>query len=191
MLIFVHRVNSIEQLSQVPQRYGVEVDVRAQDDDLILAHDPYQPGERLEDYLRRYRHAGIIFNIKCDGLEDRILGLAREHGIESCFLLDVANPTLVKLALEGERRVAVRFSEHEPIEGALAFAGKVDWVWVDCFTRLPLDRHTHRRLAARFKICLVSPELQRHPRARIPELRRQLEDLPIDAVCTDFPEDWS
>ena len=85
--------------------------------------------------------------------------------------------------------MAVRYSEYEPIEFALAFAGRARWVWVDCFTRLPLDRNTHRRLQEHFKICLVSPELQGHPRATIQAYRRQLE-APVDAVCTDFPEDW-
>ncbi len=85
----------------------------------------------------------------------------------------------------------MRFSEHEPIEFALAFAGRVDWVWVDCFTRLPLDRESHRRLREHFKICLVSPELQGHPHATIGAYRRQLAGLPIDAVCTDFAADWA
>ena len=33
---------------------------------------------------------------------------------------------------------AVRISEFESIETALTLAGKVDWVWVDCFTHFPL-----------------------------------------------------
>ena len=37
------------------------------------------------------------------------------------FFLDCANPTLVKLVRRGERKVAVRFSEFEALEGCLAF----------------------------------------------------------------------
>ena len=117
--------------------------------------------------------------------------LAAQHAVRDFFFLDVANPTLVKLARRGERRVAVRYSEFEPLEFALAFAGKVDWVWIDTFTRLPLDAATHAALAAHFKLCLVSPELQGHPRGRIAEYRAQLAELPLDAVCTDFCEDWA
>ena len=191
MLLIDHRVNTLEQLREVPGDHGVEIDVRDYDGDLILAHDPLQGGERLDDYLRGCAHATVIFNVKCDGLEERILELAGRHGIADFFFLDVAGPTLVGLARRGERRVAVRYSEYEPIEFALAFAGRLDWVWVDCFTHLPLDRDSHRRLAEHFKICLVSPELQRHPRQTIQAYRGQLEGLPVDAVCTDFPEDWT
>ena len=190
-MVIDHRVNTLEQLSKVPADRGVEIDVREDAGALKLAHDPFQAGLRLEDYLRHYDHALVIFNVKCDGLEDRILRLAREHGVGSYFFLDVASPTLVRLARRGERSLAVRYSEYEPIEFALAFAGLVQWVWVDCFTRLPLDRDSHRRLREHFKICLVSPELQGHARKAVQEYRRQLEGLPIDAVCTDFPDDWA
>jgi hypothetical protein len=191
MLLIEHRVNTIAHLNRLPRERGVEIDVRDYDGDLRLVHDPLAGGERLADWLTAYRHALVIFNVKCDGLEDRIRGLARAQGIEHYFFLDVASPTLVRLAREGERRVAVRYSEFEPIEFALAFAGKVEWVWVDCFTHLPLDATVHARLREHFRLCLVSPELQKHPRARIADYRAQLRGLPIDAVCSDFCEDWA
>ena len=87
--------------------------------------------------------------------------------------------------------MAVRYSEYEPIEFALAFSGQAGWVWVDCFTHLPLTPEVYWRLKPHFKICLVSPELQGHPRGQIRQFRLQLRDLPVDAVCTDFCEDWS
>lgn len=191
MLVIKHRVNSVEALHRVPTRHGVEIDIRDYDGHLVLTHDPFETGERLEDYLAHFQHALAIFNVKCDGLEESISNLAKQFGIENYFFLDLAQPTLVRLALGGERRLAVRYSEHEPIENALAFAGKADWVWVDCFTYLPLDAESHRQLAKDFKICLVSPELQRHPRHQIAKLRRRLEKIPVDAVCTDFPAEWS
>jgi hypothetical protein len=190
MLLIEHRVNTLEHLARVPPEQGVEVDVRDYDGELRLVHDPLQTGERLEDWLAGYRHALVIFNVKCDGLEGRLQALAARYGIEDYFFLDVANPTLVGLVRRGERRAAVRFSEYEPIEFALAFAGKVEWVWIDCFTHLPLDAQAYARLRQHFKLCLVSPELQNHPRARIAEFRAQLSAMPVDAVCTDYCEDW-
>jgi hypothetical protein len=190
MLLIEHRVNTLEHLRRVPPERGVEVDVRDYDGDLRLVHDPLQGGERLADWLAACRHALVIFNVKCDGLEGRVAALAEQHGVRDYFFLDLANPTLVQLTQRGERRAAVRFSEHEPIEFALAFAGKAEWVWVDCFSRLPLDAETHRRLRAHFKICLVSPELQKHPRDWIGRFRRQLDGRPVDAVCSDYCDDW-
>jgi hypothetical protein len=191
MLLIEHRANTIEHLKRVPPERGVEIDLRDYDGELRLVHDPLQTGERLTDWLTAYQHALVIFNVKCDGLEDQVRGLAARHGIERYFFLDVANPTLVRLAQAGERRVAVRYSEFEPVEFALAFAGRVDWVWVDCFSHLPLDPATYARLKEHFKLCLVSPELQGHPRASIREYRDQLRGMPVDAVCTDFCEDWA
>lgn len=190
-LLIEHRVNTVEHLRRVPPQRGIEVDVRADGGELILAHDPFQPGERLADLLAAYHHALLIFNVKCDGLEERVLALAEHHALRDFFLLDVANPTLVQLVRGGERRVAVRYSEYEPLEFALAFAGLAEWVWVDCFTRLPLDAATYAALRPHFKLCLVSPELQKHPRRRIAEFRAQLKAMPFNAVCTDFCEDWA
>jgi hypothetical protein len=190
MLLIEHRVNTLAHLGRIPRDHGVEIDVRDYDGDLCLVHDPLQGGERLADWLKGYQHALVIFNVKCDGLEGRIQALAAQHGIERYFFLDVANPTLVSLVRRGERRVAVRYSEYEPVEFALAFAGQAEWCWVDCFTRLPLDPEVYARLHQHFKLCLVSPELQRHPRARIAEFRAQLAAMPVEAVCSDFCEDW-
>ena len=190
MLLVEHRVNTLEKLSRVPKDRGIEIDLRADGDRIVLAHDPFCSGERLEALLAAFDHALVIFNVKCDGLEARVAAAAADRGIESYFFLDVANPTLVQMTLGGERRVAVRYSEHEPIESALAFAGSAEWVWVDCFSRLPLDPATYERLHRHFKICIVSPELQGHPSSWIQGFKRQLVDLPIDAVCTDLCEEW-
>ena len=70
----------------------------------------------------------------------------------------------------------------------------MQWVWVDCFTKFPLDREAASQLKANgFELCIVSPELQG---------RMELSDTSIivsamadagvvpDAVCTKFPERW-
>ena len=191
LLPIEHRVNTVAHLERVPPEHGVEVDVRDYDGALRLVHDPFPSGELLEDFLAHYRHRLIIFNVKCDGLCEPILELVKRYAIRDYFFLDVANPTLVSLTRRGVRDVAVRFSEFEPIEFTLAFAGRAKWVWVDCFTRLPLTPAIYERLREHFKICLVSPELQGHDRAAISQYRAQLAQMPIDAVCSDFCADWT
>jgi len=190
MLLIDHRVNSVVKLRTVPRDHGVEIDIRDYDGDLRCVHDPFLSGESLEDLLSNYAHRLAIFNVKCDGLEDRITKLAAKYKIEDYFFLDCATPTLVQMVLKGERRIAVRYSEYEPIEFALAYRGKVDWIWIDCFSRLPLDRTSYEQLHQSFKICLVSPELQGHSHSTIQAYRRQLAGMKIDAVCSDFCEDW-
>lgn len=189
-LYIAHRINTREQLGRVPSEYGVELDLRAEGDRLILQHDAFLDGEDFEDYLEAYGHAFIILNIKCERIEDRVLELMARRGIAEYMLLDCSFPMIRKLSSGGERKIAVRFSEYEPIEGVLALAGQVDWVWIDCFTRCPLDAANHARLRAHFKLCLVSPELQAHPLARIAEFAEIIRRFPVDAVCTKRPDLW-
>ena len=86
---------------------------------------------------------------------------------------------------------AVRYSEHEPIEYAISFSGKCEWVWVDYFSKSALDKNTYLNLKKlNFKICLVSPELQGHQLSKIQQYKRSLSEFEIDAVCTKHPELW-
>ncbi|MFM2091876.1 MAG: hypothetical protein RLZZ127_2365, partial [Planctomycetota bacterium] len=153
--------------------------------------DPFSDGEDFADYLRAYRHGPMILNIKSERIEHRVLDELRRAGtVRDYFFLDSSFPMIRTLVAAGERRIAVRFSEFEPIEGVLALAGQVDWVWVDCFTRLPIDAVIAQRLAARFKLCLVSPELQKHPLERIAEFADLIRGLPVHAICTKRPDLW-
>ena len=191
MLIISHRVNTLSDLAAVPTECGVEVDIRDYNGRLCMTHDSFSEGEDLNTFLAHYCHSQIIFNTKCDGLESEILRLAEKHNVTNYFFLDTALPTLVKLSGRGIRNAAVRFSEYEPLEFTMRFAGLVDWVWIDCFTHLPLDQQTYSALHSQFRICIVSPELQGHGRSKIAEFRQHLSAMPPDAVCTDFPSDWS
>lgn len=191
MQFIQHRVNTIQALPDVPHQYGVELDLRDRAERLILVHDPFQDGEDFAPYLAAYRHGTMILNIKSERIEPRVLEeLAAAGTVRDYFFLDSSFPMIRQLVNQGEHRIAVRFSEFEPIEGPLSLAGQVDWVWVDCFTRLPLDDRAYAQLSPSFKICIVSPELQGHPLERIGEFARQLEPYEIDAVCTKRPDLW-
>jgi len=159
MLKIIHRVNSVSELAMLPKEFGVELDVRNEGRKLILNHEPYGNGESFDAYCAAFRHAFMIVNVKTEGIEAAVLETLAKHKIEKFFLLDLTFPAIVKLSGAGEKRIAVRFSEYEPIEGCLAMKGKVDWVWADTFSRLPLDRKSYALLhAAGFHICLVCPE---------------------------------
>lgn len=194
MIRIAHRRNTRRELQGTPRELGVEIDLRSQGDTLVLHHDPFVAGEPFEPWLADYAHRFLILNTKEEGLEDRLLGMMAERGIEDFFFLDQSFPFLVKTARTGERRCAVRVSEMESIDTALSLAGRVDWVWVDCFTRFPLSAADAQRLAdAGFKLCLVSPELQgRDAEQEIPALRRLLdgEGIRAEAVCTKRPDLW-
>ena len=206
MWFIQHRVNAAAGLRALPTAYGAEIDVRYHCDDLVLEHDPLhhheRHPERLDEWLTGWHHDGpLILNVKTEGIEQICIELVHRHGVRNWFFLDLSPPYLVKYSLFAERgeiagfapqNLAVRFSQYEPIEGVMAFTGRVGWVWVDCFSRLPLDARTSRLLRqAGFKLCIVSPELQHHPLDRIKEFADQLSDITVDAICTKRPDLWS
>ncbi len=195
MHIIQHRRNKLAELLETPRDFGVEVDIRSRGSELIIHHDPFAEGEPFAPWIEAYAHGTLILNVKEEGLEARLLDDMARHGIEDFFFLDQSFPFLVKTAKTGERRCAVRVSEFESLDTALALAGKIDWVWVDCFTRFPLRHDAAARLQeAGFKLCLVSPELQgRDPAAEVPALRELLAQEAIEAaaVCTKRPDLWS
>ncbi len=192
MLIIKHRVNTIQELASIPSNFGVEVDVRYDGDRLMLHHDPFVKGEDFDSYLSNYKHKLIILNIKSEGIEKKAIELMRKHNITNYFLLDVTLPFIYKLTSEGVKKLAVRFSEYEPISSAMVFEGKAEWLFIDCPTKMPITNSVYSKIKGKFKICLVSPELWGKP-GNICSFRKKLEKngITLDAVLTKKPEEWA
>lgn len=184
MEIVIHRINTVRGLREIPESFGTEIDIRADGSTLILNHEPFVGGERFTDYLDAYRHGLLILNIKEAGIETEVLRLVRARGIARHFLLDVEFPYIFRAARAGERAIAMRYSEEESIETVLAYKDRVDWVWVDTITRLPLSPPIVDRLRG-FQTCLVCPERWGRP-ADISEYAARLRELNFwpDAVMT-------
>lgn len=157
MIIVKHRINKVRELKEINAKYGVEVDVRVSGKDLILNHEPFASGDLLDEYLSNYHHGFIIFNIKEAGIEDAVHKLAAKHKITDYFLLDVEFPYIYKAAGKGIKQIAIRYSEDECIDTAAKYAGKIDWVWIDTISKLPLDEEIVKKLKP-FKTALVCPE---------------------------------
>lgn len=187
MEFIAHRINSMQDLKSVPVEYGVELDLR---DDLTgriyIQHNPFESGEDFEEYLGQYNHGTMILNIKSERIELKILELLRKYNIEKYFFLDSSFPMIKLLSDQGENKIALRFSEFEGLDTLFAMQGKIQWVWVDCFSRLPLDRDIYKKIKELgYKICIVSPELQGQPE-KLVEYKEQLrkENIQPDAICT-------
>lgn len=156
-----HRINTVAELIATPHELGIEVDLRDFGDQIVLAHDPFVGGELFADFLRAYRHAFIILNVKSERVEFRVLELLRQHGVEDYFFLDCSFPMVITLARQGETRIALRYSEYESLESIRLMQDRISWVWVDCFSRMPLSRADFDEIKRMgLKVCLVSPELQ-------------------------------
>jgi hypothetical protein len=192
MQIVAHRINTIAHLRRLPLNFGVELDLRAMGSDLILNHDPFKVGERFVDFLGEYRHGLMIINIKEAGIENEALRLVRDRGISDFFLLDVEFPYVYSATRKGERAIAIRYSEDESIETVLKYQGRLDWVWIDTISQLPLNPDIIKQLEG-FKTCLVCPERWGRPED-IAKYRRNMFNLGFrpNAVMTnlDYCDQW-
>lgn len=197
MIKIVHRINTILALQEIPPEYGVEIDIRHDNriGKLYLNHDP-GTGDDLEEYLQKFCHAFIIFNIKEAGIEEACISLAEKYGIpkSNYFLLDVEHPYLYRAARAGVREIAIRYSEDEPIAQALLYkhTPRVDWVWIDTNTMLPLNSEIVHALEG-FKTCLVSPDRWGRPED-IASYKKMMDNLhfTLDAVMVgkEYLDQW-
>ena len=93
----------------------------------------------------------------------------------------------------GEKNIAIRFSEDEGIETVKNYIGKVDWVWIDTNTMLPITSE-NKLVLDKFKKCLVCPERWGRPED-IKIYKQKLDSLrfEIDAVMTaiNYAQIWS
>lgn len=186
MQFIAHRINTSQDLHNISTEYGVELDLRDFGSDLILEHDPFKGGELFEEYLKNYRHNTMIVNVKSERVELRALELLKKYNITNFFFLDSSFPMIINLSRQGETRSAIRFSEFEGLDTVIAVQKRVEWIWIDCFTYLPLDQAMYQKLRATgLKLCLVSPELQGRP-DDIAMYARQIEGegIKFDAICT-------
>ena len=193
MEIILHRQNTIELLSELPKQYGAEIDLRSYKEEIIVHHDPYEIGINFKDWLKHYKHGILILNLKEDGLENKVLNYLGEYNIKSFFFLDQSMPSIIRNVQKGILNCAIRVSEYEPIQVALNLEGKVNWIWLDIFTKFSLTNKEFKTLKnAKFKICLVSPELQKYNNIEIYNLQKHIkkEEILFDAVCTKFPDKW-
>lgn len=187
MEYIAHRINTVEDLEKVPCHYGVELDIRdTLAGNISLQHEPFTPGEDFETFLQKYQHGTMIINVKSERVELRALELLQRYGIKTYFFLDSSFPMINLLVHQGEDRVALRYSEYEGMDTLLRLAGKIKWVWVDCFTKMPLTREDYLKIKdCGYKICIVSPDLtgREHEIEMYGEILHQ-EQIEPDAVCT-------
>ena len=184
MQIFIHRVNTLEKLAKIPEKYGIEIDIRTDNNSLILNHEPFQWGQNFEEFLNTYHHNGIILNIKEAGIENKVLELMKTYNIYNYFLLDVEFPYIYREARKWVRDIAMRYSEDECIETVVKYKWLVDRVWIDTNTQLPLNKKIITKLEG-FKTCLVCPE-RRWRQQDIQTYKQKIKELDfkLDAVMT-------
>ncbi len=192
MIIIIHRINKIKDLKSIPQKYGVEIDIRSFNKKLILSHDPQKNGDDFKKYLKNYNHSLLVANIKESGIENQVIREIKKAKIKNFFLLDVEFPYLYSAKKTVKKNIAVRFSEEEPIETVKKYVNKVKYVWIDTFTKLPINKKNYLILS-KFHKSLVSPDRWGRPKdiqKYIKFLNR--DNIKIDSVMTEkkYAKDW-
>ena len=193
MEIIAHRINTINQLKNLKNNLGVEVDIRSNEKNLIICHDPFSDYINFKDWLSFYNHGTLILNVKENGLEEELLKTMKSFKKENFFILDQSLPYLVNTINNGEKRCAVRLSEYESINTVLSFKEKLSWVWIDFFNKFPVDLEIYKILKEHnFKLCIVSPELQGHTNSKCLHLKNYIKsnEMNFDAVCTKKVKFW-
>lgn len=195
MIRVQHRVMTRSGLEVVPKSFGVEIDVRSHPDGwLYLSHDPFETGERLENFLESFSHELLIVNVKEDGLEAKCASMLESFGIQDFFFLDQNIPAILRGDRNYARHFSSRVSEFEPTEGLALLAPFIGWAWVDSFS--PNSEWRRNAVFAKelgLRVCVASPELHGiQNSAHISTYKKEILEIldHVDAVCTKFPSEW-
>lgn len=187
MEYIAHRINTLAELKELPKEYGVELDLRDNlNGEIYIQHNPFEEGENFETYLQNYNHGTMILNIKSERIEIRILEMLKKYSIEKYFFLDSSFPMIYLLSKNGEKNIALRVSELEGLDTVRNMAGKVQWIWVDCFSKIPIGKKEAEELKKLgYKLCFVSPELEgRDQDIEVYKNQIEQENISFDAICT-------
>lgn len=194
--LIYHRVNSLKQAGLIENNAGAEIDLRLSFGEIIIAHDPNQPGCNLKDWLEVFSGDFVVLNLKEMGIEEIVLSqLQRQRPELDYFFLDLIMPSLLKSLNEGVKSAA-RVSEFESTDVILKLSAP--WYWLDSFSGswdFLNDTDGQADLKDK-KFCVVSPELQGRElengseHLEIIQILKNL-NLSLDAVCTKNPKFWA
>lgn len=96
-----------------------------------------------------------------------IMSFESLQGISPKYSLKLRNfdssfPMIINLINHKESKIALRYSEFKKEDTILQLAGRIEWIWIDCFSKIPGNPGIYKAFRKKgFKLCFVSPELQR------------------------------
>ena len=174
--------------------FGIEIDVRDYAGDLVISHDiavdnSLKLSNLLDFYLTCKDQPILAFNIKSDGLQDKLKNQLENFNIKNYFIFDPSVPDAIQYIKQGINT----FTRQSEYEAAPAFYDLANGVWLDEFYSDWIDEkilNFHHNNAK--KICIVSPELHgRDHNLSWKKLRKILiKNLDIKiAICTDYPSE--
>ncbi len=174
---------------------GTETDIRDCCGKLVVSHD-MPTGNELEfdhfiDILDGYEsHDKLIiaFNIKSDGLVNRLREKLKQYPFLNYFFFDMSIPDM-RSYIQHDMPVFSRISEYEKTP---AFADVAAGIWLDSFEADWFDNNFLKDLSVSGKqICIVSPELHKRDHLKLWEQLKLIDFEQKLILCTDYPEEAS
>ena len=173
--------------------FGLETDIRDYMGELVISHDIADSNclkakTLFSLYADLNSKAPLALNIKSDGLQNKIKSLFSYYSIDNYFVFDMSIPD----AITYERNGIIFFTRESEYETDLPLYDSAAGIWLDCFeNEWYNNKDICRHLSNNKRVCIVSPELHRRPKAslwqELTELSStQKKDL---MLCTDFPEE--
>lgn len=165
-----HRINSLEDSKYLPKTIGIEFDVHSYGQDLIVSHDAFTKGDNLKKFLEFNKDRVCAINIKEEGIEEEVIKLSLNAGLERFFLFDVSFPQIFRLGSKYHNHFCLRVSEFEkPMLKELRNFSS--FLWVDSFKGKfwMSDEEIIYIKKLKYNLCFVSPELHE------PNIKRQID----------------
>lgn len=188
MILIAHRINTLKELKNLPHNCGLEIDLREQKKNLILQHEPFKNGLNFNLYKKYLKNRFIIFNIKSERIEFKILNLIKKYKIKNYFFLDSSFPMIRELINKKEKNIACRVSDEEDMQTAINLKKNIRWIWFE--TQFPFKKSYFKLKKLKklnFKICLVSPDLHKKKiKFDKNEIMYLKKNKLIDAVCVKY-----
>ena len=165
MIIIKHRVNTSKELKKLSVNFGAEIDLRSNNKDVYLHHDPFKKGELFSNWIKYFKHKLLVLNVKEEGLEQKIISILKKNNIRNFFFHDQTFSSLLKNM--HKTNVSIRYSEFEDLKKIDKLFDSIKWVWLDNFNEIKINRKFYSFIKKKkVKICIVSPELVKKSRSK-------------------------
>ncbi len=187
-----HRILNLEDYYKLPKKVGLEFDLHAYGDQLVVSHDAFCNGIKFKEYISKVKDRFLAINIKEEGIEERVFDILAKEGCEKFFLFDVSVPQIFRLGKLYSKHFAFRLSQIEQINFKYC-REYADYIWIDTFDgSFWLNKDLILELKnLSFKLCFVSPELHNPPLGDSNAFNKKLNTYKSlldnnDMVCTKY-----
>ena len=179
--------NTIDSfLLAIDHGFGIEVDVRDHNAELVISHDyATKDSPRLIELLREVNGTQnmIALNIKSDGIFLELKSILDNLNIQNYFCFDMSIPQQVQYQRNGLNwysRISDQIEEKSVNQASMGIwldAFDHDWWSKDCL----LDLQKSKRL------CIVSPELHGRNHKYTWHKMKSITMNSDNMICTDLP----